>query len=73
MLRNYFKIACRNFWKNKFFSAINVVGLATGIAACLLTFFFIQYQKRVSTGFIRMIFTGWWKYSEKKAPMLHKK
>lgn len=45
MLRNYFTIACRNLWKNKFFSAINVVGLATGIAACLLTFFFIRYEK----------------------------
>lgn len=45
MLRNYFTVACRNLWKNKFFSAINVVGLATGIAACLLTFFFIRYEK----------------------------
>lgn len=45
MLRNYFTIACRNLWKNKFFSAINLVGLAIGIAACLLTFFFIRYEK----------------------------
>lgn len=44
MLRNYFKIACRNLLNNKFFSLINVFGLATGIAACLLIFFFIDYQ-----------------------------
>ncbi len=45
MLRNYFNIAWRNLWKNKFFSLINVVGLAAGIAACLLIFFFIRYEK----------------------------
>jgi len=36
MLRNYLKIAVRNLWKNKGFSAINILGLALGIATCLL-------------------------------------
>ncbi len=36
MLKNYFKIAWRNLWKNKLYSAINVVGLSVGLAACLL-------------------------------------
>ena len=36
MLKNYFKIAFRNLWKNKGFSAINIFGLAIGIATCLL-------------------------------------
>jgi putative ABC transport system permease protein len=36
MLRNYLKIAYRNLVKNKMFSAINIFGLAIGIAACLL-------------------------------------
>lgn len=45
MLRNYLTIACRNLWTNKFFSTVNVVGLAIGMAACLLTFFFIRYEK----------------------------
>jgi putative ABC transport system permease protein len=36
MFRNYFKVAFRNLWKNKGFSAINIIGLATGIAVCLL-------------------------------------
>ncbi len=36
MLRNYLKIAFRNLLKNKGFSAINIFGLAVGIACCLL-------------------------------------
>ena len=36
MLRNYFKIAIRNLWKNRVYSGINVFGLAVGLATCLL-------------------------------------
>src|SRR5882724_9225054 len=36
MLRNYFKIAWRNLKKNKGYSAINIIGLATGMAVALL-------------------------------------
>ncbi|MEP6724874.1 MAG: ABC transporter permease, partial [Bacteroidota bacterium] len=36
MLKNYFKIAWRNLWKNKVFSAINIAGLSAGIAFALL-------------------------------------
>ena len=36
MLKNYFKIAFRNLWKNKTFSIINIVGLATGLCCFLL-------------------------------------
>lgn len=36
MLSNYFKIAFRNLWKNKGYSAINIFGLAIGLATCLL-------------------------------------
>ena len=36
MLQNYLKIALRNLLKNKGFSAINIFGLAVGIACCLL-------------------------------------
>jgi len=36
MLSNYFKIALRNFRRNRVFSAINILGLAIGLAACLL-------------------------------------
>src|SRR5205085_39125 len=36
MLQNYLKVALRNLWKNKTFSAINILGLAIGIGTCLL-------------------------------------
>lgn len=36
MFRNYLKIAFRNLLKNKVFSFINILGLAIGMAACLL-------------------------------------
>jgi len=36
MLKNYFKIAVRNLWKNKGFAAINIAGLAIGLACFVL-------------------------------------
>jgi putative ABC transport system permease protein len=36
MFQNYFKLALRNILKYKFFSAINILGMSIGIAACLL-------------------------------------
>ena len=36
MLQNYFKIAWRNLIRNRAFSAINITGLAIGLASCLL-------------------------------------
>jgi len=36
MLRNYFKTAWRNLIRNKGYSAINIIGLATGMAVALL-------------------------------------
>ncbi len=36
MLTNYFKNAFRIMWKDRGFSLINIAGLTTGIAACLL-------------------------------------
>ncbi|WP_460637317.1 ABC transporter permease [Larkinella harenae] len=44
MLRNYFKIAFRNLWRNKVFSGINVFGLAVGLASCLLLFIYISHE-----------------------------
>src|ERR1041385_6644682 len=36
MIQNYFKIALRNILKHKFYSALNISGLALGLAACFL-------------------------------------
>ncbi len=41
MLQNYFKTAFRNLWRNKGFSAINIFGLALGLAVCLLITLFV--------------------------------
>ncbi|MGV3588997.1 MAG: ABC transporter permease [Adhaeribacter sp.] len=44
MLKNYFKIAWRNLRRNKIYSAINILGLATGISACILIFLYVQHE-----------------------------
>ncbi|MBS1610249.1 MAG: ABC transporter permease [Bacteroidetes bacterium] len=44
MIRSYFKIAWRNLLRHKAYSAINIAGLAVGIAACLLIFIVVQYE-----------------------------
>src|SRR5438552_1281606 len=45
MIKNYFKIAWRNLWKNKVFSVINVIGLAIGMAACIVIMLFVVYER----------------------------
>lgn len=44
MLKNYFMIAIRNFWKQKIFSLINVSGLAIGISAALVIYLLVQFE-----------------------------
>ena len=44
MLRNYFLTALRNFWRNKTFSLINIIGLSIGISASLIIFLLVQYD-----------------------------
>jgi putative ABC transport system permease protein len=41
MLKNYFRVALRNLRKNKGYSAINIFGLAVGLATCLLISLYI--------------------------------
>jgi putative ABC transport system permease protein len=41
MFKNYLKIAFRNLWKSKGFSATNIIGLAIGLATCLLIMLFV--------------------------------
>src|SRR5678815_305525 len=41
MIRNYLKMAVRNLWRNKGFSAINIIGLALGLATCLLLLLYV--------------------------------
>jgi len=44
MLKNYFKTALRNFWKNKTSSAINIIGLTIGMTSCLLITLYISHE-----------------------------
>ncbi len=64
MIRNYLKIAFRNLVKNKVFSAINVFGLAIGIATCLIIMLFVQdelsydrYNEKANR-MVRVVFKG---------------
>ncbi|MEO6305203.1 MAG: ABC transporter permease, partial [Bacteroidia bacterium] len=41
LINNYLKIAARNLLRNKFYSLINIFGLAIGIACFVLTVLFI--------------------------------
>ena len=45
MLKNYLKIAFRSIWKDKFFSLLNISGLAIGIACCLLIMTYVNYEQ----------------------------
>jgi putative ABC transport system permease protein len=44
MLLSYFKIGFRNLWKNKRFSAINLLGLSIGMAAAILILLWVQHE-----------------------------
>ncbi|CCH52427.1 protein of unknown function DUF214 [Fibrisoma limi BUZ 3] len=44
MIRNYLTIAFRNLWRHKAFTAINIVGLAVGLATCLLIVLFVVHE-----------------------------
>ena len=44
MLRNYFLIAVRNFWKQKHYTLLNVGGLAVAIATAILALLFVRHE-----------------------------
>jgi putative ABC transport system permease protein len=44
MFKNYFKTALRNLKKNKLYTAINIIGLTTGVSACLLIGLYIMHE-----------------------------
>ena len=44
MFKNYFTTVLRNFWRNKAFSMINVLGLSIGISAALVIFLIVHYE-----------------------------
>ncbi|HMK25918.1 MAG TPA: ABC transporter permease [Chitinophagaceae bacterium] len=44
MIKNYFKIAWRNILRQKGYSGINIIGLAIGVAACLLILQYVSFE-----------------------------
>lgn len=44
MLKNYLKIAFRNLLNQKFYSAINIIGLSIGISACIFVTLYIKHD-----------------------------
>ena len=49
MIRNYFKIAWRNLWKNKTFTVLNLGALSISLAVCLVIYFWINDELRYDT------------------------
>lgn len=48
MIQSYLKIAIRSLLKNRLFSVINVAGLSLGIAAFILIFEYVAFEKSVN-------------------------
>ncbi|MGN8224693.1 ABC transporter permease [Gracilimonas sp. BCB1] len=47
MLKNYFKIAFRNFYRNKENSIINIFGLSVALLCCIVIFLFVRAELSV--------------------------
>jgi putative ABC transport system permease protein len=44
MIKNYLKVAWRNIYRNKAYTAINVFGLALGICACIVIYLITSFE-----------------------------
>src|SRR6202000_1672379 len=44
MIRNYLKIAWRNIIKQKLYSLINITGLASGLAVCMMIMLYVAHE-----------------------------
>lgn len=68
MFKLNLKIALRNLWKYKGYTAINIFGLSVGLASCILIFIFVNYEAGYDKGFknSERIFriVSQWKYND---------
>src|ERR1044071_1200433 len=46
MFSNYLKTALRNFRKNKFYTSLNIIGLAIGLSTCILIMLYVHDELR---------------------------
>jgi putative ABC transport system permease protein len=66
MLINYIKTAFRNLFKHKGYSLINILGLAIGMATCLLIFLYVNHElsydnyNEDADRIYRVAFSGHW-------------
>ncbi len=44
MLTNYLRIAWRTLWRNRLYTALNVLGLAIGLSACWISYRLVSYE-----------------------------
>lgn len=44
MLKNYLKITFRNLWKQKGYAFINILGLAVGLACCIVILLYVSHE-----------------------------
>ena len=51
MWKNYLVVALRTLNKHRFYSALNIAGLAIGLAVCLLIFLFVRDERSYDTFF----------------------
>ncbi len=64
MLRNYLVVAVRNLIRNRAFSAINITGLALGLATCLLIGLYVGHElsydrfHEKANRIVRVVFRG---------------
>lgn len=49
MIRNNIQVAFRNFSRQKAYTLLNIAGLAIGIAASLLIFQYVKYERSFDT------------------------
>lgn len=64
MFSTHIKIIIRNLWKNRVYTAINILGLSIGIAACSLILLYVQHElsydryNEKADRMVRVFFTG---------------
>jgi len=44
MFKHYITVAFRNFFRNKIYSLINILGLAVGMGVCILIYQYVQFE-----------------------------
>jgi uncharacterized membrane protein len=59
MIKNYLKIALRTLWRHKAFSAINILGLAIGLATCLIILLFVAHELSYDR-YMKLVVLAWW-------------